>query len=77
MRFDLEEQNIDMKYIEDSSNVETLHFPFLRSLFEWISTSGQFSMSNLHEMLDLCIIVNSCRFICCVFTLYMGCTPPL
>ena len=62
-KFDLEEQNIDIKYTEDSSNLDKVlsfrayylliyvkktvlsfkilaFFNFLRSLYEWVSTSG-------------------------------------
>ena len=73
-KFDPEKQNIDIKYTEDSSNLDEVLsfkayyllitflymlkkkgfvvqnsciFPFLRSLYEWISTSGQFSISHL------------------------------
>ena len=75
-KFDLEKQNIDIKYTGDSSNLDKVLsfkayyllitflymlkkkkkgfvmqnsciFPFLRSLYEWISTSGQFSISHL------------------------------
>ena len=50
-KFGLEKQIIEMT--EDSSNIAR-HFPFVRSLHEGISVSGQFSISNLLEMLDLC-----------------------
>ena len=51
-KFSLEEQNINTKYIEDSSNIGFFlqnykHFPCLRLLYEWISAPGQFSIFNL------------------------------
>ena len=53
-KFDLEEQNIDIQYIVDSSNTDNVlsfkipsFFSFHRSLYEWISASGQFYISNL------------------------------
>ena len=52
--FDLEEQNIDIQYTVDSSNTDNILsfkipslFKFHGSLYEWISVSGQFSISNL------------------------------
>ena len=52
--FDLEEQNIDIQYTVDSSNTNNVlsfkilrFFSFYRSLYEWISASGQFYISNL------------------------------
>ena len=53
-KFDLEEQNIDIQFTVDSSNTNNVlsfkipsFFKFHGSLYEWISASGQFSISNL------------------------------
>ena len=57
------------------NSISSVKFIFLKSLYEWLSASGQFSFSNLFGLLDLGYFTQYLLCISCVLPVYLGCAP--